>query len=79
MTKSFIVKKLLQIVANTTLEESVLDKNGSPTGQIKLKDPAVALRALDALAKCFLPAQPQPAEDNGVRLMFIENLDDSKI
>ena len=79
VTKSFIVKKLLQIVAHTAVEEAVTDKNGAPTGQVRLKDAAVALRALDMLAKCYVPEPTQNPDGDGVRLMFIENLDEEKI
>jgi len=82
INSAFIVKKLLQIISNTSEIEPIVDKSGVPTGANKLRDAAVALRAVDCLSKLFLKESdetPLPISENGVRIMCIENLNDEKI
>ena len=82
--KCFFVKKLLEIIDSTTRQEDVLDRSGNPTGKLKLNDAGAALRALDALARCFEDrrganvSQSQPTQDISA-VLCIENLDENKI
>ena len=79
---AFIVKKLLQIITFSSEKEAILDKSGEPTGFYRLRDAAVALRALDSLTRIFerQKAETSPlADSSGVKIMCIENLDESKI
>ena len=82
INNAYIVKKLLQIINSTSQEEALMDKTGVPTGQTKLKDAAVALRAVDILAKFTSPQKAEYSsisDNSGIKIMCIENLDDSKI
>lgn len=81
VTKGFIVKNLLAIIENTAAIEPVLDKSGAPTGQTKLKDASVALRALESLAKHSLAADSiqETAASASPQIICVENLDDNKI
>ena len=81
ITNAFIVKKLLQIISATSESEVITDKNGNPTGGIKLKDPAVALRAVDCLFKLFCRESTEQTAQiaDSVRVMCIENLNEEKI
>ena len=82
VNNAYIVKKLLQIISNTSEFEPIVDKSGTPTGANKLRDAAVALRAIDCLSKFYLKETGEnsaPESENGVRIMCIENLNDEKI
>ena len=82
ITPAFFVKSLLQIIKFSSEEELILDKTGSPTGFTRLRDPAITLRALDLLSKFYGKQQPETQatlETDNVRIMCIENLDESRI
>lgn len=79
---AFIVKKLLQIITFSSEKEAVLDKTGEPTGAQRLRDAAVALRALDSLARIYERQKDETSatiDSQSVRIMCIENLDENKI
>ena len=76
------MKQLLQIITFSSEKEPILDKSGEPTGFSRLRDAAVALRALDSLARIYERQKSETAssiDSEGVRIMCIENLDENKI
>lgn len=77
VNKAFIVKKLLDIVSSASSPEEIFDKQGNPSGS-KIKDAATALRALDALARCCAK-NGEIQQSSDVRVLCIENLNDSKL
>ena len=79
LNRAFIAKKLFDIVVAASASEQTFDKQGNPTGT-KIKDAGAALRALEALLRCYTrvtDAQTSPPED--LRVMYIENLDETKL
>lgn len=76
--KSYIVMRLLQIVEFSLVEEELTDKEGYKTGKTKLKDPAAALRAIEALTK-HLNIAEEPLEASEPSVSVIENLDEKKL
>ena len=76
------MKKLLQIITFSSEKEAVLDKTGEPTWAQRLRDAAVALRALDSLTRIYERQKDETSatiDPQSVRIMCIENLDENKI
>lgn len=79
VSRAFIVKRLLDIIDTAGAHEPVLDRSGEPTGQLKIRDASVALRAIEALSKHFPLSAEKPAQNPDVQVVCVENLDDTKI
>ena len=79
VNRAFIVKKLFDIVSSASALEQTFDKQGNPTGT-KIKDAGAALRALEALSRCYTRVtDAQAPQGDDLRVMYIENLDESKL
>lgn len=79
INRAFILKKLFDIVAAASATEQTFDKQGNPTGT-KIKDAGAALRALEALSRCYTRVtDAQAPHSDDLRVMYIENLDETKL
>lgn len=79
VNRAFIVKKLFDIVSAASSLEQTFDRQGNPSGS-KIKDAGAALRALEALSRCYTRVtDAQTAQGEDFRVLCIENLDDSKL
>lgn len=78
--KSYVVKKLLEIVEFSLSEEDITDKDGQSTGRRKLRDASGGIKALESLCKHLDMVSELNAEKVlGNTITFIENLNDKKL
>ena len=80
MQKGYVIQKLLQIAEFSLETEDILDKEGNPTGKVKLRDSSAGLKALESLCK-YLGFSNSKSEDEykEAKIITISNLDDDKI
>lgn len=78
--KGYVIQKLLQIAEFSLAQEDILDKEGNPTGKVKLRDASAGLKALESLCK-YLGFSDAPKDDDyrEAKIITISNLDDEKI
>lgn len=78
--KGYVIQKLLQIAEFSLEQEDILDKEGNPTGKMKLRDSSAGLKALESLCK-YLGFSNTPDEEqyHEAKIITISNLDDEKI
>ncbi len=78
--KGYVIQKLLQIAEFSLEKEDILDKDGSPTGKMKLRDSSAGLKALESLCKYLGFSSPAEEEQyHEAKIITISNLDDNKI
>ncbi len=77
--KGYVIQKLLQIAEFSLIEEEIQDKEGNPTGKIKLRDTSAALKALDSLCKYLGFGTKEDKDFSEAKIITISNLDDKKI
>lgn len=77
VTRSYIVMKLLDIIEFSLQKETILNKDGTETDRIKLKDVSSGLKALISLAK--LVDGCEKISENYDENIEVENLNIEKI
>ena len=79
--KGYVIQKLLQIAQFSLEQEDILDKDGNPTGKVKLRDSSAGLKALESLCKYlgFSNSKEDVSEYKEAKIITISNLDDQKI
>lgn len=77
--KSYIIKKLVDIAEFSLEEEEILDKDGGYTGKKKFRDATNGLRALEYLCKHLGFASNENVENEEIKIITINNLDEEKI
>lgn len=77
--KAYIVQNLLRLIEFSLHDEEILDKEGAPTGKIKLRDASVGLKAIEMLCKNLgLDVQNTTPEASN-KGITISNLDETKL
>lgn len=77
VTRSYIVQKLLDIIEFSLQKETILNKDGTESDRIKLKDVSSGLKALISLAK--LVEGCEKIAENNDESIEVENLNVEKI
>ncbi len=78
--KGYVIQKLLQIAEFSLETEDILDKEGNPTGKVKLRDSSAGLKALESLCKYLGFSNSKGEEEyKEAKIITISNLDDDKI
>ena len=77
VTRSYIVQKLLDIIEFSLQKETILNKDGTESDRIKLKDVSSGLKALISLAK--LVDGCEKISENYDENIEVENLNIEKI
>ncbi|MCM1339095.1 MAG: terminase small subunit [Muribaculaceae bacterium] len=78
--KGYVIQKLLQIAEFSLAQEDILDKEGNPTGKVKLRDSSAGLKALESLCKYLGFSSDKTEEEyKEAKIITISNLDDDKI
>lgn len=77
--RGYVIQKLLRIAEFSMQEEDILDKEGNPTGKIKLRDTSAALKALEGICKHLGLNDRNSQEGLEAKIITICNLDDNKI